>query len=69
MDFSKTDLDLTEFDVKQISNFLLLLPELSLDGYIKIQNYSCYYVIDSEWKELNDEMELVKPKSPNCKYS
>ena len=57
MDFSITDLNLTSFYEKMISNYPLLLPEIE-------ENSSCYYVIDSDWRELNDEMEFVKPLSP-----
>ena len=38
MDFSKIDLNLTLFDEKMISNYLLLLPEIDDNGYINKKN-------------------------------
>ena len=69
MDFSNTDLNLTSFDKKMVSNYLLLFPEIDENGFdINKENSSYYYVIDSDWKELNDEMEFVKPLIPRCNY-
>lgn len=67
-DLSLTDFDLLPFKDAMITNYLLLLPELSKTGYIHTQQNSYYYVIDSEWNELDKSTNLVPPKSPECKY-
>ena len=68
MDSSKTDLKLNAIDENNISNYILLLPELGKNRYIHLEHNSSYYTIDSELNELNWNMEFVKPKAPNCKY-
>ena len=68
LDLSLTDFDLLPFKDAMITNYLLLLPELSKTGYIHTQQNSYYYVIDSEWNELDKSTNLVPPKSPECKY-
>ena len=47
-----------------------MLPELDGQGYKKGINKSSsiYYVIDSEWKELDENFNLTNPKSPNVQY-
>ena len=67
-DMSLTDFDLLPFDDTMITNYLLLLPELSKIGYIHLQTNASYYVIDSEWNELDKSNIFVPPKSPDCKY-
>ena len=68
MDLSRTDLDLYDIDKKKISNYVLLLPELEKSGFIHQQMYSSYYVIDSEWNELDSNMKFIKPRAPYCNY-
>ena len=59
-------IQLNAIDEDNISNYILLLPELGKNGYIQSEQYSSYYVIDSEWNELNCNMEFIKPRAPNC---
>ena len=67
-DLSVTDLDLLPFDDSMITNYLLLLPELSKTGYVNVPKNASYYVIDSEWNELDSSNMFVQPKSPECTY-
>ena len=68
MDLSKTDLDLIPFDKNDIVKYILLLPEINEYGYMTKDQSASYYVIDSDWNELNQYMEFMKPYSPNCNY-
>ena len=54
LDLSLTDLDLLNLDGSNISNYLLLLPELCIDGYINLESNSSYYIINSEWNEVDN---------------
>ena len=63
-----TDSELQPFDESFISNYLLLLPELDKEGYINLQGNGSYYIIDSDWNELDSHVLLSPPKSPKCKY-
>ena len=67
LDLSLTDFDLLPFEDKMITNYLLLLPELSKIGYINVQKNASYYVIDSEWNELDKSNSFMPPKSTECK--
>ena len=64
----KTDLELKQVDERTFTRYILLLPELSKLGYYTISGYGSYYIIDSEWNELDCDIKLLPPKSPNCKY-
>ena len=68
IDLSMTKLDLILFNEDDIHNHMLVLPELSIFGYIHIECKSLYYVIDSDWNELDDNMNMETPKSPGCIY-
>ena len=69
IDMSLTDNDiLSVFDVSSIGNFVLLLPELGGYGYTNDSKLSLYYIIDSDWNELNKDMQMISPKTPNCCY-
>ena len=68
IDLSMIKLDLILFNEDDIHNYMLVLPELSIFGYIHIECKSLYYVIDSDWNELDDNMNMETPKSPGCKY-
>ena len=65
---SKTEEEFCKVDTTVISNYVLLLPELGEYGYTKIDTLSLYYIIDSEWKELDQMMQLKIPSSPGCSY-
>ena len=64
-----TGFDLVNFKKTDITNYMMLLPQLNIDGYINIKKSSLYYIIDSKWNELNEKMEFTSPKSPGCKYN
>ena len=68
LDLSLTDLDLLNLYTSNTRNYLLLLPEWYKDGYINVESISAYYIIDSEWNELDNMNNLYIPKSPECKY-
>ena len=62
-----TVFDLVNFKKTDMTNYMMLLPKLNIDGYINIKKGSLYYIIDSKWNELNDKMEFIPPKPPGCK--
>ena len=68
LDLSLTDLDLLNLYTSNTRNYPLLLPEWYKDGYINVESISAYYIIDSEWNELDNMNNLYIPKSPECKY-
>ena len=68
MDLSMSKKDLASFKADDIDSFLLLLPQVTLKGFINVESMSLYYVIDSNWNELDEELNLSKPKSPGSKY-
>ena len=68
IDMSKREDELCNIDTTSISNYVLLLPELGEFGYTNIDNMSLYYIIDSEWKELDRHLKFVSPKSPGTSY-
>ena len=68
MDLTITKFDLISFQKTDIERYIIVLPELSIKGYLNIQRKSLYYVIDSAWDELNEEMKMTVTKSPGCKY-
>ena len=67
MSLTENDI-LGDFDVTSIDNFVLLLPELGGCGYTNDNKLSLYYIIDSDWNELNKDMQMISPKTPNCFY-
>ena len=44
------------------------LPQINTSGYIFNNELSTYYVIDSEWNELNENGEFKSPTTPGCTY-
>ena len=68
IDLSITDSDLQPFDESYISSYLLLLPELDKEGHINLQENMSYYIIDSDWNELDYHNLFPPPRSPRCKY-
>ena len=68
MDLSMTKLDLKSISIGDIRGYILALPELTIDGYLNEQCGCAYYVVDSDWNELDQQMQFNKPKSPGCKY-
>ena len=68
LNLSINKLDLKEVRKSVITDYILALPELRIDGYMNEQCGCSYYVIDSNWNELDQHMQFNKPKSPECKY-
>ena len=68
VDMSKTDDGLCNVDTTTISKCLLLLPELGEHGYTTVDISSVYSILDSQWKELDQYMQLKSPTSPGCCY-
>ena len=63
-----TKLDLISFNQDEIQSYIMVLPGLSIFGYIYIEYKSVYYLIDSNWNEIDDNMKMQTPNSPGCKY-
>ena len=63
-----TDMELNIMDVDSITRYVLLLPELNKMGYNHISKNGSYYIIDSDWNELDVELNFIPPKAPNCAY-
>ena len=68
IDMSKTEEELCKVDTTVVSSYVLLLPELGEYGYTKIDTLSLDYIIDSEWKELDQNTQLKITSSPGCSY-
>ena len=47
---------------------MLVFPKIGVFGYENIQDYSLYYIIDSEWNKLDENVQFSRPTSPECKY-
>ena len=52
---------MTQFPKTAISNYLLLLPKMSLDGFASEPNQNLYYIIADDWTELNKDDIFVTP--------
>ena len=63
-----TKMDMKPISKSDIRDYILALPELTIDGYLNEQCGCSYYVIDSCWNELDQHMQFNKPNSPGCKY-
>ena len=68
MNEQSTDKQLVKLDESMFTKYMLLLPKLGEFGYTNNQSPLLYYVIDSEWNELDEEYQFNRPKSPGCKY-
>ena len=68
VDETITDFSLKTFAVSDINKFMLALPHIGTSGYqVNNQSY-LYYIIDSEWNELNENNEIKAPTTPRCTY-
>ena len=56
--------DLQELEENNSTKYMILLSELGELGCINIQNSVLYYIIDSEWNDLNKSLLFSCPKSP-----
>ena len=63
-------MNITTLKTSDVTHFLLLLPELDNNGYQTgtTDDINAYYIIDSEWNELDENINFVKPKCPNVIY-
>ena len=68
MNVLSTDTDLVELEEMKITKYILLLPRWGVFGYTNNQYSSLYYVIDSEWNKLNENIKFSRPTSPGYKY-
>ena len=68
LDLNTTYLNLISIEEDNIAKFILLLPELGSIGFIRSLRNNSYYIIDSEWNELDEHMDWNKPRSPGCMY-
>ena len=58
LDLSMTKLDLISFNQDDMHNHMMVLSELSIFGYIKIECRSLHYVIDSNCNKIDDNMKM-----------
>ena len=60
---------IAEFSLKTfIKSFILALSYINNSGYQVNTKSSMYYIIDSEWNELNDNDEYKAQSTPWCTY-
>ena len=68
IDVSMTKVYLIAFNIGGIQRYMVVLLELSTYGYKSIDCKLVYYVIDSDWIEMDDKMKMRTHISPGCKY-
>ena len=68
MNVSNTQYDLTTLKRSDLSCYMLALPEAEINGFINVECNSLYYIIDSNWGELSEKMELISSMSPGYRY-
>ena len=68
VDMNMTDYSLECFRKEIINQFILLLPEMETSGYKAGGNMCMYYVINSEWNELDENLVFSTPRTPGCIY-
>ena len=68
VDMTINDFSLKTFTVSDITDFILALLRIDTSGYQANSPSPMYYVIDSEWNELNENDELEAPNMPGCRY-
>ena len=68
-DISTPDNGMKIIDDLFIEKYLLMLPEIKIeDSITKTGDITIYYCIDSNWQELDENIKLMYPRSPFCKY-
>ena len=68
-DFSTPDNGMKIINELLIEKYLLMLPEIKIKhSIIKSDDSTIYYCIDSNWQELDENIKLIYPRSPFCKY-
>ena len=50
------------FSPTDISNYLLLLPKLEVEGFTKEPNQNRYYIIADNWTEMNNNNMFITPQ-------
>ena len=63
-----TDYSLECFRKEIINQFILLLLEMETSGYKSDGDVFMYYIINSEWKELDENLVFSMPKTPGFIY-
>ena len=67
--FSTQDNGMKIIDDLLIEKYLLMLPETKSEhSIIKSGDSTIYYCIDFNWQELDENIKLIYPRSPFCKY-
>ena len=61
---NSTDLELEDLDESIIQNFLFCLPIRKEEDNNEIGYKYKYYIIDSDWLELNEHDKLIQSKCP-----
>ena len=68
-DFSTPHNGIKIIDDLLIEKYLLMLLEIIIEhSIIKSGDSTIYYCIDSNWQELDENIKLIYPQSPFCKY-
>ena len=68
-DFSTPDNGMKIIDDLLIEKYLLMLSEIKIEhSIIKSGGITIYYCIDTNWQELDENIKLIYPQSPFCKY-
>ena len=68
-DFSTLDNGMKIINDLLIEKYLLMLPEIKIEhSIIKLGDITIYYCINSNWQELDENIKLIYPRSPFCKY-
>ena len=60
----KTEMELDDLDEHNIDNYLLCLPIKKEQGKIDFESNYKYYIIESNWLELNRYNKLTRSKCP-----
>ena len=58
------DIELEEFDHGNVEHYLLCLPMVKESNHHDYENAYTYYIIDSNWLELNECGKLIHSKCP-----
>lgn len=68
--FKWITLGTTRYSASQVSSYFLLLPRLTSSGFQKPQEFDGYfYMMTSDWKEMDENYELVRPRMMGAHYT
>ena len=68
VDFTLTDYDLIDMNESLIEKYLLMLQAITIKNAMIETSIITYYCIDSNWEEVDENIELINPRSPFCSY-